>query len=166
MVRVMSRSPGTDARPRCYVASPHGFSDAGRHYYADVLLPALDEVVEIVDPWALSTDAEFEAARRAGDLARFVLEVGRRNAEAIRGAGLLVACLDGQEVDAGTAAEVGYAAALGIPCHGLRTDLRRAGEEGALVNLQVQAFIEQSGGRIHTRLDHLLDALRRPDPGA
>lgn len=146
--------------PRCYLASPHGFTDAGRHYHDAVLLPALSRVVRVVDPWALSTEAEFAAARDAGELARFLGEVGRRNAEAIRGCDLLVACLDGQEVDAGTAAEVGFAAALGIPCHGLRTDLRRAGEDGALVNLQLQYFISSSGGRIHARLDDLVAALR------
>ena len=42
------------ARPRCYVASPLGFTEAGRRYYADVYLPALAEVVTPVDPWTLS----------------------------------------------------------------------------------------------------------------
>ena len=85
--------------------------------------------------------------------------MGRRNAEAIRGCALLVACLDGPDVDSGTAAEVGYAAALGIRCLGLRTDLRETGERGAIVNLQVQSFIVHSGGRIAASLDDLLEEL-------
>jgi nucleoside 2-deoxyribosyltransferase len=101
----------------------------------------------------------FARAAASGTLHRFVIEVGRRNAQAIRGCDLLAAFLDGQEVDAGTAAEVGFAAALGLPCAGLRTDLRRAGEEGARVNLQVQAFIEISGGRIVGTLDELVGVL-------
>lgn len=124
-----------------------------------VLLPALGAVVEVVDPWALSGAAEFADAARDGRLGAFIAEVGRRNAAAIDGCDLVAACLDGQEVDSGTAAEVGYAAARGITVHGLRTDLRRAGEEGAVVNLQVQAFIAMSGGRIAADLDELVGLL-------
>ena len=147
-------------RSRCYVASPHGFTPAGRLYHSQVLVPALDQVVEAVDPWELTHAAEFSAAARAGELPRFVVEVGRRNAVAIDGCALLVACLDGQEVDSGTAAEVGYAAARGVRCLGLRSDLRQAGEKGAVVNLQVQAFIEMSGGSIAGTVDELVGQIR------
>lgn len=130
----------------------------------EVLLPALAAVVEPVDPWALSTPEEFAEAAAAGAQRAFAAEVGRRNARAIDGCALLAACLDGQEVDSGTAAEVGYAAARGIPCFGLRTDLRRAGEEGAVVNLQLQAFIDMSGGRIVTGLEELVSDLAAARP--
>lgn len=143
-----------------YLASPAGFTEAGRLHHTRVLLPALATVVQVTDPWTLTTAGEFARARDRGELPRFVIEVGRRNAEAIRRSQGLIACLDGQEVDSGTAAEVGFAAALGLPCLGLRTDLRQAGEEGAQVNLQVQALIELSGGRIHTALDGLIGDLR------
>lgn len=127
-----------------------------------MLLPALSEEVSVIDPWALTSAEEFAAATAdAAAIGRFAVAVGRRNAAAIRECDVLVACLDGQEVDSGTAAEVGYASALGVRCHGLRTDLRRAGERGAVVNLQVQAFIEMSGGRIARSLDELLGDLRR-----
>lgn len=149
------------ALPRCYVASPFGFSEAGRAYYYGTLIPALSEVVAVIDPWTISTASEFAAAAEAGTLGEFVLEVGRRNAEAIRGCTRLVACLDGADVDSGTAAEVGYAAALGIRCHGLRTDLREAGERGAIVNLQVQSFIVGSGGAVASSLERLLEELAR-----
>jgi nucleoside 2-deoxyribosyltransferase len=134
-------------RPRCYVASPLGFTEAGRDYYVKVFLPALADVVTPVDPWTLSdpTDAP--------------LEIGRRNADAITSCQLLAAHLDGQEVDSGTAAEIGYAAAKGLRCFGLRTDLRESGEPGVAVNLQVEHFIVASGGRIATSLDDLVDAL-------
>lgn len=147
--------------PRCYVASPFGFSEAGRAYYHGTLVPALSEVVEVVNPWAITEAGEFVRAAAEGTLATLVLEVGRRNAEAIRGCALLIACLDGSDVNSGTAAEVGYAAALGIRCLGLRTDLRETGERGAIVNLQVQSFIVHSGGRIAASLDELLEELAR-----
>ncbi len=147
-------------RPRCYVASPLGFTEAGRHYYESVYLPALAAVVEPVDPWSLTTAMEVEKARAAGRERELALEIGRRNAEAIRGCEMLVAHLDGQELDSGTAAEVGFAAGLGITCFGLRTDLRQSGEAGVAVNLQVEGFIEQSGGRITASLEELTGLLR------
>lgn len=147
-------------RPRCYIASPLGFSEAGRHYYGDVLLPALSQLVEPVDPWALVSDEEVSAALDAGTERELAAEIGRRNKEALESSRLLVAVLDGQELDSGTAAEIGYASALGLVCLGLRSDHRQTGEMGAKVNLQVEAFLVMSGGGIAGSLDELLDALR------
>ena len=149
------------ARPCCYIASPLGFSEPGRAYYAERYLPALAVHVEPVDPWALSLPAEFAAALADGREHAFGIEVGERNATAIRGAQLLIAQLDGQEVDAGTAAEVGYAAALGLPCLGVRSDLRATGEPGMRVNLQLEAFIVLSGGFVAGSLDELAEQLAR-----
>src|SRR3978361_46307 len=89
------------AGPRCYLASPLGFSEAGHDYYAQRYVPALAEHVEPVDPWTLSLPAEFAAARAEDREQAFGIEVGARNGEAIRSARLLIAQLDGQEVDAG-----------------------------------------------------------------
>ena len=146
-------------RPRGYLASPLGFSEAGRDYYARRFVPALAEHVEPLDPWTLSLPEEFAAAAAEGREQALGIEVGARNAAAIRSARLLIAHLDGQEVDAGTAAEVGYAAALGLPCLGLRSDLRASGEPGMRVNLQLEAFIVLSGGFIVGSLDALVARL-------
>lgn len=135
-------------RPRCYIASPLGFSEAGRHYYHEVFLPTLATVVTPVDPWALTPPTEISEARVAGRLGELGLEIGRRNTEAIRSSALLAALLDGQEPDSGTVAELGYAAALGKTCFGLRSDFRQTGEEGATINLQVETFVIDSGGRV------------------
>ncbi|MHB1569129.1 MAG: nucleoside 2-deoxyribosyltransferase [Solirubrobacteraceae bacterium] len=150
--------------PRCYVASPLGFTASGRDWNERVLLPALAAVVQPVDPWTLATVAELEQARSDGRERELALEIGLRNAAAIRSCRLLAAVLDGQELDSGTAAEVGYATALGLRCVGLRTDLRQAGEQGVAVNLQVEAFIVSSGGVIVTTLEELVDVLRRLEP--
>jgi nucleoside 2-deoxyribosyltransferase len=156
------RGPATSgaARPSAYLASPLGFTAPGRDWYARVYLPALAAVVEPVDPWALTDPAEIEAALAAGRQAQLWREVGLRNLEAIRSSQLLVALLDGQELDSGTAAEVGYGAALGLTCFGLRTDLRQTGEDGATLNLQVQACIESTGGAILATLEELVGALQ------
>lgn len=153
-------------RQRCYIAGPLGFTEAGRRYHAEVYLPALAAVVEPVDPWTLTTPTELARARSAGRERELALEIGRRNAGAIRSCALLVAHLDGQEVDSGTAAEVGYAAALGVTCVGWRSDLREAGEPGVRVNLQLESFIVESGGEIAASLAELLTVLRRLSPAA
>jgi nucleoside 2-deoxyribosyltransferase len=155
----------TGQLPRCYIASPLGFSEAGRHYYHEVYLPALTMVVAPVDPWALTSAAEIEKARAGGRLHEMMLEVGRRNAHAIRSSDLFAALLDGQEPDSGTVAELGYAAALGKTCFGLRSDIRQAGEEGATVNLQVESFVVESGGLIVSTLEQLVDALGQASGG-
>ena len=147
------------AAPRCYVASPLGFSESGRHYLREVLLPRLRAVVTPVDPWALTTPQEVADAAARGEARAMALEIGRRNSAAIRSCTLLAAYLEGQEPDAGTVAEVGYGAALGLTCFGLRTDFREAGEAGVVVNLQVESFIVESGGRICASLDELVAAL-------
>jgi hypothetical protein len=144
------------SRPRCYVASALGFTEAGAYYYEHAFLPALREAVRPVDPWALTTAKELADARAGRREREFALEVGARNAEAIRSCTLLVAHLDGQEVDSGTAAEVGFGAALGLRCFGLRSDLRQSGEPGVSVNLQVEHFIVASGGTVCVSLEELV----------
>ena len=122
-------------------------------------LPALRGVVDVVDPWALTSAEEIARAaalHRDREMAR---EIGRRNIEAIRSSALLVAHLDGQEPDSGTVAELGFAAGLGLPCFAVRSDLRQAGEPGARVNLQVEAFVIATGGRIASGLSELVSVL-------
>jgi nucleoside 2-deoxyribosyltransferase len=146
---------------RCYLASPLGFTEAGRDYYARVYLPALATVVDPVDPWSLDLPAATEGATPTDrDRAR-ALAIGAANAEAIRSCALLVALLDGQEPDSGTVAELGYAAGIGLRCFGLRTDTRQSGEPGVAVNLQVESFVVASGGAMTASLQELLAALQR-----
>jgi nucleoside 2-deoxyribosyltransferase len=149
----------SETRPRCYVASPLGFNEAGRAYYTSTYLPALESLVETVDPWLLTSEEDVARARASNGLRALWLGVGARNLELIADCQLLVAWLDGQEVDSGTATEIGYAAGIGVRCYGLRTDLRQAGEEGVAVNLQVEAAIVGSGGSIAGSLDELLAAI-------
>jgi hypothetical protein len=156
----MLRMDASAARPRCYVASALGFTEAGAYYYESVYLPALREVVTPVDPWSLTTAQEMAEARAGKREYDFALEIGSRNADAIRTCTLLVAHLDGQEVDSGTAAEVGFGAALGLRCFGVRTDLRQNGEPGVSVNLQVEHFVVASGGALCGSLEELVGELR------
>jgi len=147
-------------RPRCYLASPLGFTDDGRRLLEELYLPELRRVVEPVNPWELTSAEEIRAARGVRGRRELWATIGRRNAEAIASSALLVAYLEGQELDGGTAAEVGYASALGVRCFGLRTDLRLTGEPDARVNLQVEYFITASGGVVARSLRQLLAELR------
>ncbi|MBO4318302.1 MAG: nucleoside 2-deoxyribosyltransferase [Mailhella sp.] len=55
---------------------------------------------------------------------------------------MVVALLDGPQVDDGTAWEIGYACAKGIPVIGLRTDFRLcADSDGGLVNAMIQGSV-------------------------
>ena len=151
---------------RVYAAGPLGFSDATRPFHDDVLVPALrGRGFEVLDPWsggatiaaALAIDGHderLEALRAANRV------VASANEEMIRACDGVLAVLDGSDVDSGTAAEIGFAAALGRPVVGWRSDIRAAGDNaGAVVNLQVEWFVTRSGGRIERRLDAAIDAL-------
>lgn len=146
---------------KAYLASPYGFTESTRHFMAKVLVPRLSAVVEIVNPWDLTTAEEIAEARRSGTQRELGMTVGRRNQRAIEASELVIAALDGQEVDSGTAAEVGFAAGLGKTIFGYRGDLRRSGEDGFAVNLQLEYFIVASGGTIATGLSELEELLRR-----
>jgi nucleoside 2-deoxyribosyltransferase len=96
-------------------------------------------------------------SRRVQRLTEINTELGRANKASIDAADGLFAILDGVDVDSGTAAEIGYAFARGKYVCGLRTDFRLAGDNhGSIVNLQVQYFIEQSGGQIVTSVGELV----------
>lgn len=143
------------------MASPLGFYEAGRHYKETILIPALAEVVTPVDPWALVSEEEIRSATSEAEVAQLARTIGERNIEAIRDSQLVAAMLEGQEVDSGTASEVGFACAAGLRCYGLRSDIRETGDPGATVNLQVEAFILASGGAIVAGLADLIEELGR-----
>ena len=128
-------------RPRCYVASPMGFSETTRRYYEEEYLPTLSRYVITLDPWSLTSREEVSQAETRGDLRASFVTIAQRNSEAISGSELLIAQLDGQEVDSGTAAEIGYAVGLGKVALGVRSDLRQAGEPEMVVNLQIEGLI-------------------------
>jgi len=77
-----------------------------------------------------------------------------KNLDAIENSDIMVAVLDGTDVDSGTAWEIGYAYAKGKPVLGLRTDFRTLGIEGT-VNLMIERSIV-----LFTSVPELLDRLR------
>ena len=87
--------------------------------------------------------------------------IGKNNKDAILESNGLVAVLDGTDVDSGTASEIGYAAAFRKPVLGYRGDFRlSADNEGSIVNLQVEYFINLHGGKIITQIADLQKELK------
>ena len=143
---------------RVYLAGPL-FTLAERRFMAHLRdlageLPG----VEPVWPGDLFTDEELASL---GEAAKH--HIFRGCVDALEGCGLVVAVLDGPAVDDGTAWEVGYAYARGLPSWGLRTDFRNAGDTGqSLVNCMIECACQA----IHRDLDALLVALARREGGA
>ena len=134
------------------------------------IVAELGKHVAVVNPWDdRRFDGDFARAPAIEDKGeRLALyhqintELGRTNATSITSCDGVVAILDGVDVDSGTASEIGFGFAQGKRIYGLRTDFRLAGDnEGSIVNLQVQYFIEASGGTIHTTVDGLTGAIQR-----
>ncbi len=135
-----------------YVASPLGFSAPGRLWNQEVLLPTLERHgLDVLDPWSKpAATASFEGTASAAGNAG----LGAANEAMIKRAAGLLIVLDGSDVDSGSAAELGYAAALGKPTVGFRSDFRITSDNAAAsVNLQVEYWIGAGGGSIHRDLD-------------
>ncbi|MGN6032470.1 MAG: nucleoside 2-deoxyribosyltransferase [Thermomicrobiales bacterium] len=156
------------SRPSVYLASPLGFAESTRAFMQH-LATELSAYVDVINPWDdqrfaeefVALAAENDWAKRTARLAEINAELGRKNAAGIERADGLFAVLDGVDVDSGTAAEIGYAAAKGKFVAGLRTDFRLAGDNhGSLVNLQVEYFIVISGGRVVSKTEDLLAIAR------
>ncbi|TSC82787.1 MAG: nucleoside 2-deoxyribosyltransferase [Parcubacteria group bacterium Gr01-1014_20] len=157
-------------KPIIYLAGPLGFSEVGRLFHEQVVLPMVGEIgYDVRDPWALTSEEEIEAVSkmpRAEERRERWFELnrvmGERNAEAIRESDVIMAVLDGVDVDSGTASEVGFGFALGKKIIGYRGDFRLSSDnEGSVVNLQVEHFILQSGGWIVFDVNKLRLSLQR-----
>lgn len=115
--------------------------------------------LEIIFPYDLMTQEEIAAL---GDKA--IWEIFSRCKSHLEDAGLVIALLDGTQVDDGTAWELGYFYAVRSPDRkiiGIRTDFRRAGEcESSNAN----AMIACSCDRIVTSTQALLEEISRIVP--
>lgn len=154
---------------RIYMAGPLGFSEAGVRFHRELLKLVERLGHEPLDPWTLTAPAKLEAIRampwgrrRRDAWTRLDMEVGATNRKAIDRADAVLAVLDGADVDSGTAAEIGYAFALGKSIVGYRGDWRICSDnEGTTINLQVEYFIRESGGTIVSRAEDIAGAIRR-----
>jgi nucleoside 2-deoxyribosyltransferase len=154
---------------RIYLAGPLGFSEAGRSFHQTVIKPRIEAQGHgVLDPWTLNDAAQIAAVaglpyglEKRDRWRSLNATIGRANTAAIDACDLVFAVLDGPDVDSGTAAEIGYAYARGKKILGYRGDFRlSADNEGATVNLQVEHFIDASGGFIISSIEILNEALK------
>jgi nucleoside 2-deoxyribosyltransferase len=148
--------------PKIYLASPLGFSHEYKPYLQRIKARLTQLGYEVFDPWAQPFSKAIREAshiekhdERLAAFARLAQQIGAANESAIRECDIILAVLDGTEVDSGCAAELGFAMAIGKRCFGLRTDWRDSGEFGLPMNLQVLHFIEKSGGRLFRRIEEM-----------
>lgn len=154
---------------KAYLASPLGFAESTREFMSVLENQIASCGYEVVNPWHLADPHLFEAAavienvkHRRQALHKVNMEVAAKNEGAIRECHVVVAVLDGVDVDSGTASEIGFAYALGKRIYGYRGDFRSSGDnEGSIVNLQVEYWIENSGGCIVTNLAALRQCLTK-----
>lgn len=143
---------------KLFISSPLGFAESTSPFRETLIHTLQAKQLDIIDPWSTASDLEAELQKtkkidnteiRTKTLHSISTKIAERNASNIRECEMMLAVLDGVDVDSGTASEIGYAFALGKRIYGIRTDFRRAGEnDGVCVNLQVQYWIEASGGCI------------------
>jgi len=148
---------------KIYLASPLGFSQTTL-LFMDILEKKIEDMGHnVINPWKLGAGNDFDEVKKLRD-AQEISEkyrevntrIAKRNHEGIDSCGMMFAVLDGADIDSGTASEIGYAFAKGKKVIGFRSDYRQSGENlGCLVNLQVQYWIEKSGGRIVTGVDEV-----------
>lgn len=88
-------------------------------------------------------------------------QIFEANLHALNQCDLMVAILDGPQVDDGTAWEIGYFFSQGKKILGIRTDFRRAGEsEKSRVNLMIECscvMVASSTEELYFELERLLD---------
>ena len=151
-----------------YLASPLGFSESGRVALKGIVQRIEASGWKVLDPWDLNRDfpkrveegSSLDGSKAESFFRDLVRLVGQRNEEAILAADLVVSVLDGADVDSGVASEIGFARARGKTVIGYRGDFRLAGDcPMRNVNLQIEHFIESSGGCIVRSLDELVTLL-------
>ncbi|MFP4116826.1 MAG: nucleoside 2-deoxyribosyltransferase [Candidatus Aenigmatarchaeota archaeon] len=153
-----------------YLANPLGFSEPGRYFLQEELIPEVEELgFDVINPFSNIPDDKVKKLGNISDiderrdkLAELDREIGEMNRKSIQNCDLILAILEGSDVDSGTASEVGYAAGIGKKIIGYRSDFRLSSENlGTSVNLQVEYFVKENGGKIVTSLSELKKVLNK-----
>ncbi|MDD1719859.1 MAG: nucleoside 2-deoxyribosyltransferase [Methanoregulaceae archaeon] len=136
------------ARYRVYLAAPL-FSEAEKSYNIQIRDLLSSHFCDVYLPQEIGDDTH----ARSRDEHQRIYE---RHVEALAKADFVIAVVDGADADSGTAWEMGYAVARGIPVIALRTDFRMAG-----LQERVNLMLEQSAYVI-TDKNSLPEAIRSP----
>jgi nucleoside 2-deoxyribosyltransferase len=148
---------------KIYLASPLGFSELSISAQNKLESILIKKGYKVLNPWKMADLKGFNKIKKLINekermrlLKKWNIETARKNAQAIVNSTMILAVLDGADVDSGTASEIGYGFGLGKLIYGIRADFRLSGDNiAATINIQVQYWIEKSGGMIFTSLDEL-----------
>lgn len=154
---------------KIYLAGALGFSELG-NISSQFLKNKLNYQFSLVDPFEESSEdgkkiIEIQTSNKSlidikKELKSINYNIGKKNETLIRESDIVLANLDGSDVDSGTAAEIGFAYAIGKKIIGYRGDFRLSADNlGSIVNLQVEYFILKSGGIITKSIEELLDTI-------
>ncbi|WP_411330909.1 nucleoside 2-deoxyribosyltransferase [Desulfovibrio desulfuricans] len=105
-----------------YQAGPL-FTEAEQAWHKALSARLRDAGHHVIWPGDLLTDEQIQNA--GANASALIFDTCRLGIERST---CVVALLDGTQVDDGTAWEIGYAYAKGLPIYGIRTDFRHAGE--------------------------------------
>ncbi len=141
---------------RVYLAGPL-FSEAEQAWLRNFQLELSVHGYDVLWPYELFDQQEVRTW--GSETAGKIMEGCR---DALLGCDIVVALLDGTQVDDGTAWEIGYACANNIPVVGIRTDMRYGGE---VPNGKVNAMIAGSCRVICESRKDAIEWLAREFPG-
>ena len=128
-----------------YQAGPL-FSEAEKRFHRSFCVRLREAGHTVIWPGALFADGQIEAAGSSAPALIF-----QTCKDSLDRCGCVVALLDGPQVDDGTAWEIGYAYAKGIPVYGLRTDFRQAGDTGSsYANSMIQGCLSGFARSVET----------------
>ncbi len=118
---------------RIYQAGPL-FTEAEQQWHRSFKIRLQTAGYEVIWPFDLFSRQQMESWGK--DAPRRIMETDR---QALESCDIVVALLDGAQVDDGTAWEIGYAFARSIPVIGIRTDFRQGGDtEHSRVNAMIE----------------------------
>lgn len=128
------------------------------------VVPILKDRFVIENPWdhAEKYKKEFlkisklPLEKQITEMKKMNKKIGKSNQNMIDKSEFVLAILDGVDVDSGVASEIGYAFGKNKKIFGYRSDFRQTGDNSAaIVNLQVEFFIQKSGGKIFQSLKEI-----------
>ena len=118
---------------KIYIASPLGFSEIWDNYYESKIKPEIEKLgFEILCPWKENDTKELRetiamdfSMERFHKFKKLNEEIGERNKILIDDSDILLAVLDGTDVDSGTSAEIGHTFAKQKPVIAINAYERR-----------------------------------------
>lgn len=147
-----------------YSSNALGISREGRKYLRKTLLPELKKIdgLEVIDPWnSIISLPESEIPDPLPSISEAErMKIGADNFAMIDRSDLVLANIDGKDVDSGVGAEIGYAYARGKTIIGYYLESKN-GAAPMPENIQIESPIIFSGGTVVGGISAVLETLKK-----